>query len=151
MEGPKIVPGGSKTAPGGSKTGPWRVPGESLGVQNRSLEGPWGVPGGSLGVLEGFQRAPGSLEGPQSAPRGSQRSTWGSFWRNLRVILGSFLHQKLMQNACDFLTPKFMIFVSTNHGFRTLRTLDLKRPYSEFEGFSIFQNMASEIDFGSIF
>ena len=64
---------------------------------------------------------------------------------------GVILHQKLMQNACDFLTLNFMIFVSKKHGFRTLRTLDLKRPYGEFEGFSIFQKIASGVNFGSIF
>ena len=66
------------------------------------------------------------------------------------MILGSFLHQKLMQNACDFLTLNFIIFVSKKHGFRTLRTLDLKRPYGEFEDFSIFQKIASEMNFESI-
>ena len=147
----KIIPGETQIVPGGPKSVP--------GVSRISLWGskvdPWGLQNQSLGcparLLETFQRAPGSLEGPQSAPRGSQRSTWGSFWRNLRVIWGSFLHQKLMQNACDFLILNFMIFVSKKHGFRTLRTLDLKRPYGEFEGFSIFQKIASGINFGSIF
>ena len=44
-----------------------------------------------------------------------------------------------------------MIFESKKHGFQTLGTLDLKRRYGEFEGFLIFQKIASEIDFGLIF
>ena len=44
-----------------------------------------------------------------------------------------------------------MIFESKNHGFQTLGTLDLKRPYGEFEDFWIFLKIASEINFGSKF
>ena len=56
-----------------------------------------------------------------------------------------------MKIACGFWTSCFMIFESKKHGFQTLGTLDLKRPYGEFEGFLIFQKIASEIDFGLIF
>ena len=66
------------------------------------------------------------------------------------MILGWFLDQKFMKIACDFWTSNFMIFESKKHGFQTLGTLDLKRPYDEFEGFSIFQKIASETTFGSI-
>ena len=56
-----------------------------------------------------------------------------------------------MKIACGFWTSCFMIFESKKHGFQTLGTLDLKRPYGEFEGFLIFQKIASEIDIGFIF
>ena len=44
-----------------------------------------------------------------------------------------------------------MIFESKKHRIQTLRTLDLKRRYGEFEGFSIFQKIASGVNFGLIF
>ena len=50
----------------------WRLQNRSWRVQNRS-------PGGPGRLLEGFQRAPGTLEGSQSAPRGSHRISLANF------------------------------------------------------------------------
>ena len=50
----------------------WRLQNRSWRVQNRSPESP-----GRL--LESFQRAPGTLEGSQSAPRGSRRIILANF------------------------------------------------------------------------
>ena len=63
------------------------------------------------------------------------------------MIFGS----KIVKNRMWFFDFIFMIFESKKHGFQTLGTLDLKRPYGEFEGFLIFQKIASEIDIGFIF
>ena len=61
------------------------------------------------------------------------------------------MDKKMIKLACEFWTSKFIVIESKNNGFQTLGTLDLKRPYGEFEGFGIFQKIASEIDFGFMF
>ena len=137
----KIGPWGSKIGPWGSKSvpGSWGVPG--------SPRGPWRFPGGSWEAPGGLPEDFRDSGRPPERSKGVPEEHFEQFWIDFVVIFGS----KIVKNRMWFLDLFFMIFESKKHGLQTLGILDLKRPYGEFEGFLIFQKIASEINFGLFF
>ena len=76
--------------------------------------------------------------------------TSSDFWSILGCILDQILIKNRVKNSVSFrgrfFDPSKLIFGQ----ILVSPTLDLKRPYSEFDGFSILSKIASESDLGSI-